>query len=392
MTDYFQKVPAAERTLSILELLVAHPEGLTSGEIEEALEISHSALFALLNTLKNLGYVEQAAPRHPYRPGPRLQALAPARPIDAGALTLAFYEETVHRSPAESLALAILEGSDALILAEAPCAEAVRAVFAPGRREPASESAAGLVLLAGRPSADLIQRLDHVPPELPETLAQVRRQTLARQEAASLVSLAVPVCPDGRQPEAALLMGVPTFRWNAARSAELLQALREMAARLSHRLGAHAYQPYGALPVPELGPSAPMDTEALQRFLEGPWAARLACVRPDGAPHVVPVWYEWRGDHVLIAAWPGSQWAGYLRQNPAVALTIDEPWPPMRRVLVRGTARPCAADLDAFYRRLSARYLGAPARLAPPEAGGGWQTFAITPEVVVARRQQGGQP
>ncbi|MFP4344210.1 MAG: pyridoxamine 5'-phosphate oxidase family protein [Anaerolineales bacterium] len=386
MNDYSQKVPAAERTLRILELLVAHPEGLTSGEIEEALEISHSALFALLNTLKNLEYVEQEMPRRPYRAGPRLRALAGARSVDAGALTLAFYEETARHVPDETEALVVLDGAEALVLAEAPCPEPVRAVLPPGRRREAGASAAGQVLLAGLSSAALRRRLEEHPAELKDTLEEVRRQTAARQEAETLVTLAVPICPDGQQPEAALLLGVPAFRWTEERGAGLLQRLRETAARISHRLGAHTYQPYGAHPAPQLGASTGMEREELQRFLDGPWAARLACVRPDGSPHVVPVWYAWQEGTLFVAAWPGSQWAEYVRRNPDVALTIDEPWPPMRRVLVRGRAHPAQPD-EAFYERLSARYLGAPARLAG-QGPGGWQIFEIKPRTVVARKQE----
>jgi nitroimidazol reductase NimA-like FMN-containing flavoprotein (pyridoxamine 5'-phosphate oxidase superfamily) len=96
-------------------------------------------------------------------------------------------------------------------------------------------------------------------------------------------------------------------------------------------------------------------------FLNGPWTARLACIRPDGGPHVIPVWQEWDGERFVIIAWQGSQWAEYVLQNPNVSISVDEPWPPLRRVVARGKAVQMPADssrLDEILLRLSGRYLG----------------------------------
>jgi len=68
--------------------------------------------------------------------------------------------------------------------------------------------------------------------------------------------------------------------------------------------------------------------------------AGLATASPDGQPHVVPVWQEWDGKHFYVIAWQGSLWAEYVLANPSISLTIDEPWPPLRRVLAHGRALP----------------------------------------------------
>ena len=89
--------------------------------------------------------------------------------------------------------------------------------------------------------------------------------------------------------------------------------------------------------------------------------ARLACIRPDGGPHVIPVWQEWDGEKFVVIAWQGSQWAEYVLQNPNVSLSVDEPWPPLRRVVARGKAMKLPANsttLDEILLRLSGRYLG----------------------------------
>jgi len=390
--DYHRHVPASIRTLHILESLAAEPGGLTAGQLAEALEIPHSALHALLNTLKSQGYIVQASARQPYQIGPRAQALGQAHPTGINALVNAFYEETIRHPPTETLALATLADADVLILAEAPSTQTVRCAIPVGQRTPAAEHPAGLALLAGLTPSGLARTVTHPTAMLHNTLQQIRRQTMARSAGDDAVTLAVPVCPDGQRPEAALLASIPVFRWDAIREASLLSGLREMAARLSYRLGALSYTPYGAAQPHPHGPSIPMPEAELHAFLDGPWAARLACIRPDGSPHVVPVWYEWRDATFLVTAWPGSAWADFVTQNPAVALTIDEPWPPLRRILVRGQAQVLIPEsipggIEGLRTRINARYLGAPVQSGDvPSAV--WKAFRIPPAKMIAQREQ----
>ncbi len=394
--DYHRHVPASIRTLHILESLAAEPGGLTAGQLAETLDIPHSALHALLNTLKSQGYIVQASARQPYRVGPRAQALGQTRPTGINALVNAFYEETMRHPTTETLALATLADTDAnsvvLILAEAPSTQTVRCAVPVGRRIPAVAHPAGLTLLAGLTPSGLERAVREPTATLHSALQQTRRQTMARSADGDAVTLAVPICPDGQRPEAALLASIPAFRWDAAREALLLSGLREMAARLSYRLGALSYTPYGAAQPHPHGPSIPMPEAELCAFLDGPWAARLACIRPDGSPHVVPVWYEWRDATFLVAAWPGSAWADFVTQNPAVALTIDEPWPPLRRLLVRGQARVLVPEsipggIEGLRARINARYLGAPVQSGDvPSAA--WKAFRIPPAKMIAHREQ----
>jgi PPOX class probable F420-dependent enzyme len=49
----------------------------------------------------------------------------------------------------------------------------------------------------------------------------------------------------------------------------------------------------------------------------------LASVRPDGRPHLVPVWFLWEGETILLFSQPDSQKIRNLRQNPAVMVSLD---------------------------------------------------------------------
>lgn len=49
----------------------------------------------------------------------------------------------------------------------------------------------------------------------------------------------------------------------------------------------------------------------------------LATVRPDGRPHLVPVWYLWDGTSILIFSKPNQQKLRNIARNPRVVLALD---------------------------------------------------------------------
>ena len=50
----------------------------------------------------------------------------------------------------------------------------------------------------------------------------------------------------------------------------------------------------------------------------------LGSVRPDGRPHLVPVWFLWDGKQILLFSQPNTQKIRNLRQNPNVILALDD--------------------------------------------------------------------
>lgn len=73
-------------------------------------------------------------------------------------------------------------------------------------------------------------------------------------------------------------------------------------------------------------------------FLAGPWLARLACLKPDGSPFVVPLWYHWDGIAFYVVGRSRSEWCHHLAADPRCSLVVDEPEPPIRKVICEGTA------------------------------------------------------
>lgn len=111
-----------------------------------------------------------------------------------------------------------------------------------------------------------------------------------------------------------------------------------------------------------IGTIARADMDAL---LEEGVLCRLAVLDGEGWPYVVPVWFEWDVDDEVFWVVPRekSAWARYMANDPRVALTIDTPAPPYRKIAAQGRAevveRPnIGGRWVEIARRMSRRYLG----------------------------------
>jgi PPOX class probable F420-dependent enzyme len=51
----------------------------------------------------------------------------------------------------------------------------------------------------------------------------------------------------------------------------------------------------------------------------------VSTVRPDGLPHLVPIWFSWDGERLFIASKPNAVKVRNLRANPTVMLAVGEP-------------------------------------------------------------------
>ena len=111
-------------------------------------------------------------------------------------------------------------------------------------------------------------------------------------------------------------------------------------------------------------PYRPMADEEVRAFLTALPArtAKLATVRPDGRPHLAPVWYDVDDDGSLVFNTGESTVKGRnLRRDPRVSLCVDDDRPPFSFVVVEGVAE-ISDDLDEVRRwagRLGGRYMGA---------------------------------
>lgn len=62
----------------------------------------------------------------------------------------------------------------------------------------------------------------------------------------------------------------------------------------------------------------------LARFLAEEPVIWLSTVRPDGTPHLVPTWFAWDGETVVLMSKPGAQKARNLRANDHAMLALGD--------------------------------------------------------------------
>jgi len=107
---------------------------------------------------------------------------------------------------------------------------------------------------------------------------------------------------------------------------------------------------------------AAMTTAQIDLFLSAPRIARVATVRPDGRPHVVPIWYEWDGLVLRFDTPPSFQKGKNLLNDPRLAIVVDTTQGGLRYagVVLEGVARFIEQGEQALETasRIYSRYLG----------------------------------
>ncbi len=139
-----------------------------------------------------------------------------------------------------------------------------------------------------------------------------------------------------------------------------------------------------------------MTPEEVRRFLTaGTRTGKIAVVRKDGSPTVVPVWFDVDEDGtVVFTTGHETTKARAIRRDPRVSICVDEQAPPYHFVRIDGTAE-LSDDpelLRAWATRLGGRYMGPDraeefgARNAVP----GELVVRVTPTRIVAQAEVAG--
>jgi PPOX class probable F420-dependent enzyme len=106
-------------------------------------------------------------------------------------------------------------------------------------------------------------------------------------------------------------------------------------------------------------PLAPVPP-SVEQFLAAAHPAVMATIRPDGGPHSVACWYEWRDGRFLLTLDQSRARLRYLRADPRVSLTVLDGSDWYRQVSLFGTVEQSYVDenlVDAD--RIAQRYTGA---------------------------------
>jgi len=100
--------------------------------------------------------------------------------------------------------------------------------------------------------------------------------------------------------------------------------------------------------------------ECKEFMLEGTKTGKIATVRKDGSPHVVPIWFEIDGDDLVFTTGGESVKAKNMKRDPRVCLTVDDQTPPYSYVQIEGKASfsDDPKDLRYWATRIGGRYMG----------------------------------
>lgn len=95
-------------------------------------------------------------------------------------------------------------------------------------------------------------------------------------------------------------------------------------------------------------------------LLKGTRTGKLATVRKDGRPHVVPIWFHLDGDTLVFMTGEKRVKAANMRRDPRVSICVDDETPPYAYIQVEGTAS-FSDDSDELLKwatLIGGRYMG----------------------------------
>ncbi len=101
-------------------------------------------------------------------------------------------------------------------------------------------------------------------------------------------------------------------------------------------------------------------SEAKAFLLQEPRTGKLATVRPDGRPHIVPVWFDLDEDTLVFTTWHTSVKARNIRHEARVCLCVDDETPPFAYIQIEGLAQLIDNQeiLSHWAKQIAGRYMG----------------------------------
>jgi nitroimidazol reductase NimA-like FMN-containing flavoprotein (pyridoxamine 5'-phosphate oxidase superfamily) len=102
-----------------------------------------------------------------------------------------------------------------------------------------------------------------------------------------------------------------------------------------------------------------LDQPIAKELLQAPVPARLAYTWKDGTPRVVPIWFHWNGEEIVLGSLSKAPKVMILPDHSQVALTIDSNQWPYRALLIGGIARvEIVQGVSPEYAECAERYFG----------------------------------
>ena len=239
-------VQSVGRAFEILEVIAAQGGELSLSEIAASVGLPAPSAHRLLRTLVSLGYLRQETSRR-YALAPRLIRLGESAAKQFGAWG---YPVLIGLMEAigESANMAILDGSNAIYVAQVAGRHSMRMFTEVGRRVPLHATGVGKALLTQLPDDEIIRILElaGMPTVTPHTItdaavllqdvraSRIRGYTIDDGEQEVGVSCVAVTVPNAPAPTA-ISISAPTPRMTPDVVREAAAALREAAATMAAR-------------------------------------------------------------------------------------------------------------------------------------------------------------
>jgi len=98
---------------------------------------------------------------------------------------------------------------------------------------------------------------------------------------------------------------------------------------------------------------------APRALLEGKNFCHVGTLRKDGTPHIVPVWVDTDGEHLLVNTAEGRAWERNLRRDPRATCTVINMENPYEFAeFVGHVAERTTEGADAHIDKLAKKYMG----------------------------------
>ena len=215
------RIPVIDRMMDVLFLLEKRQNGATIRDLVDHLDLPRTTVYRILNTLQFHDMVRRSSDGS-YRLGPRLLALAARTIANAEDYDLATLStphlERLSEETGEGSKVSVRDGDSVLVVAAVQGKREYALTVVPGQRLPLHAGAAGKVLLAYMPKAELddflqealIRYTDRTLSDrkrLNAELARIRRQGWAEDKgeySPSICAYAAPIHDRGGRVIAAL--------------------------------------------------------------------------------------------------------------------------------------------------------------------------------------------
>jgi IclR family acetate operon transcriptional repressor len=253
-------VQSLTRGLSILEALAKSSAGLTLTDVAQRVQLPPSTTHRFLSTLERMGYVYQAGDLGLWYVG--LQAFTVGTTFLANRDFVAQSHASMHRlmeQAGETANLAILDGTEAVFIAQVQCHEMMRTLVKLGSRVPLHASGVGKALFAALADEQIdailkvrgLPRITENTIVVPETMWAALRVIRQRgysfddeEHARSTRCVGAAIYDEHAEPLGAISIAGPSTRLADERIRQLGPIVAHIAEELTRHLGGRWPHPY----------------------------------------------------------------------------------------------------------------------------------------------------